>query len=302
MIRPCLSCVRALKVLQNSMMLTPCWPSAGPTGGAGFACPAGHCSFTTATTFFAMLSSSHECERTPKRPPRVQLFASSRLSPSRLLDGDVVEHHGRRAPEYLHHHADLLLVRVHLIDEAREVREGAAHDAHALAFLEHDPRLRFRRAFLHLRGHLGDVGLGDRRRPVAAAHEAGDLRRVLDDVPGLVRQVHLHQDVAREELALRGAALALHHLDHVLLRDQDLVEVELVMEALRPLEQRLLHLRFVPGVRMDDVPLLVRHRRSDAHLTNRSMPQARAASITPSTTVKKATMITTPTVPPTYSR
>src|SRR3954453_10658409 len=32
--------VAALYALQNSMMLTPCWPSAGPTGGAGVAAPA----------------------------------------------------------------------------------------------------------------------------------------------------------------------------------------------------------------------------------------------------------------------
>ena len=37
------------------MMLTPCWPSAGPTGGDGLAFPAGICSFTIAWTFFAML-------------------------------------------------------------------------------------------------------------------------------------------------------------------------------------------------------------------------------------------------------
>ena len=36
-----MSLVRALKVLQNSMMLTPCWPSARPTGGAGLAWPPG---------------------------------------------------------------------------------------------------------------------------------------------------------------------------------------------------------------------------------------------------------------------
>ena len=34
---PSLPWVCALKALQNSMMFTPCWPSAGPTGGAGFA-------------------------------------------------------------------------------------------------------------------------------------------------------------------------------------------------------------------------------------------------------------------------
>src|SRR5437870_7775722 len=34
------------------MMLTPCWPSAGPTGGEGFALPAEIWSLTTAWTFF----------------------------------------------------------------------------------------------------------------------------------------------------------------------------------------------------------------------------------------------------------
>ena len=46
--------VRALNCLQNSMMFTPCGPSAVPTGGAGLAAPAGHWSFTTATTFLAI--------------------------------------------------------------------------------------------------------------------------------------------------------------------------------------------------------------------------------------------------------
>src|SRR5262245_59760359 len=36
--------VLALKALQKSIMLTPCWPKAGPTGGAGVAFPAGICS------------------------------------------------------------------------------------------------------------------------------------------------------------------------------------------------------------------------------------------------------------------
>src|SRR3954468_22038181 len=44
--------VWALYALQNSMMLTPCWPSAGPIGGAGVAWPALICSLMTAETFF----------------------------------------------------------------------------------------------------------------------------------------------------------------------------------------------------------------------------------------------------------
>ena len=51
-------CVCALNALQNSMMLIPCWPSAGPTGGAGLACPAFACSLIVVRTFLAIVSSS----------------------------------------------------------------------------------------------------------------------------------------------------------------------------------------------------------------------------------------------------
>jgi hypothetical protein len=54
--RPFSCAVCALKALQNSMMFTPCWPSAGPTGGAGFACPPGICSLITVRTFLAIVS------------------------------------------------------------------------------------------------------------------------------------------------------------------------------------------------------------------------------------------------------
>ena len=37
--------VWALNCLQNSMMLSPRWPSAGPIGGDGLADPAGTCNF-----------------------------------------------------------------------------------------------------------------------------------------------------------------------------------------------------------------------------------------------------------------
>src|SRR5690606_12715110 len=49
---PRLSCVASLYALQNSMMLTPCWPSAGPIGGAGLAAPAWICSLMSPVTFF----------------------------------------------------------------------------------------------------------------------------------------------------------------------------------------------------------------------------------------------------------
>src|SRR6516165_1990726 len=46
--------VRALKALQNSMMLRPRWPSAGPIGGDGLADPAGTCNLRYPVIFFAI--------------------------------------------------------------------------------------------------------------------------------------------------------------------------------------------------------------------------------------------------------
>src|SRR5829696_7036384 len=52
---PILSCVLALNCLQNSMMLIPLEPKAGPIGGAGLAWPPLHCSFTKPVISFAIL-------------------------------------------------------------------------------------------------------------------------------------------------------------------------------------------------------------------------------------------------------
>ena len=54
MIVPASCWVWALNALQNSMMFTPCWPSAGPTGGAGLAAPAGIWSLIMVRTFLAI--------------------------------------------------------------------------------------------------------------------------------------------------------------------------------------------------------------------------------------------------------
>src|SRR6476620_8253321 len=49
---PRMASVWALYALQKSMMLTPCGPSAVPTGGAGVAEPACSCTLTSAAIFF----------------------------------------------------------------------------------------------------------------------------------------------------------------------------------------------------------------------------------------------------------
>ena len=51
---PTCEAVRALYSFTKPIMLTPCCPRAGPTGGAGVAFPASICSFTIALTFFAI--------------------------------------------------------------------------------------------------------------------------------------------------------------------------------------------------------------------------------------------------------
>src|SRR4029079_17799398 len=50
---PC-EAVLELQSLQNAMMFTPGWPSAGPTGGDGLAFPAGSCNLTYPVIFFAI--------------------------------------------------------------------------------------------------------------------------------------------------------------------------------------------------------------------------------------------------------
>src|SRR3989304_7133830 len=51
--------VFSLYSLQKPMILTPCWPNAGPPGGAGLALPASIWSLMTARTFLAMLQLLH---------------------------------------------------------------------------------------------------------------------------------------------------------------------------------------------------------------------------------------------------
>src|SRR5438552_18531915 len=107
MMRPFSCAVCALNALQNSMMLTPCWPSAGPTGGAGFACPPGICSLISVRTFLAT---------------SIQLL--------HLVEGQL---HRNLALEDVHEHLQLLLIRVDVDDLAVEVRERARGYLHRLA-------------------------------------------------------------------------------------------------------------------------------------------------------------------------
>src|SRR4051812_7451398 len=104
--------VRALNCLQNSMMLTPCWPSAGPIGGAGLALPAGTRSLMNPLTFFIYA------------PWKSGLFDLGKIELDRsgpAEDGKI--------------DSQLLLLRLHFHHRAGEVGEGTLDHPHAIALL-----------------------------------------------------------------------------------------------------------------------------------------------------------------------
>src|SRR2546426_909054 len=117
------------------MILTPCWPRAGPTGGEGLAFPAGICSLTIACTFFAM---------------------------SEPLDLVVLELHGGQPSEDGHHDLQLAPLGVEIVDRPLEVHEGPLDHPHLVPFLEGGLELRLLRPFLHLPQDALDLGQRER--------------------------------------------------------------------------------------------------------------------------------------------
>ena len=133
---------------------------------------------------------------------------------------------------------------------------GAVGDAHLLADLERDRRLGMIHPFLHLLQDRHRLALGDRHRLVAGAEETRDLRRVLDEVIGLIGHVHLHEHIAREELALGIDLAAAAHLDDLFGRHDHVLEqlLELVLRDL--LANVLGDLALEVAVRLNDIPAL----------------------------------------------
>src|SRR5262245_9977264 len=167
------------------MMLTPCWPSAGPTGGEGLALPAVICSLTIAWTFLAM---------------------------SEPFDLVVLELDGGEPSKDGHHDLELPTLRVEVVDRALEIYEGPLDDPHLVALLEGGLELGLLRSFLHLPEDAVDLAPREGNRPDARAHESRDLGRRPHQVPGVVGHLHLDQKVSREELLLGLDLLALPDL------------------------------------------------------------------------------------------
>src|SRR5882762_5755178 len=211
--------VRALNCLQNSMMLMPCWPSAGPTGGAGVALPALHCSFTIAWMRLAIEN-----------------------APLNGLNLKEVQLHRRCTAEDAHHDLDLAPLVVDFVDDAREGAERTVHHADVIADPERHARDRLGLGRLHLPEDAPDLVLLQRDRALTGADEARHAGDVLHQVARLVVQLHLDHHVGREGLPLRDLPLPVLHLGVVLGRDEDLAEMVLERRGMDRLLEIRLHL------------------------------------------------------------
>ena len=149
---------------------------------------------------------------------------------------------------------------VHALDRAVEAGERAVDDLDLLADVEADGGLGTLDALFHGADDVLDLTFRDRQGLGAArrAQEAGDLRRVLDQVIGLVRHLHLHQHIAWEEFAFRVHLAATTDLDDVLGRNQDFGEGVFQALLLGLIAQLLGDLLFEVRIGVDDVPLVAR--------------------------------------------
>src|SRR4029453_15517770 len=109
MIWPIWSRVASLNCRTNSPMFTCAWPRAGPTGGAGLACPPVICNFSLRAT----------------RRPRPLPMKILSLELGYLVEGEL---HGRLAPEDGDEHLQPRLVDVDIRDRTREIRERSPNN------------------------------------------------------------------------------------------------------------------------------------------------------------------------------
>src|SRR6478735_5347567 len=243
------------------MMLTPCAPSAGPTGGAGLAAPARIWSLISPETFFLGGISSG-----PSGWEVTDVGATTSASQLRsdLLDLAEVELDRSLPAEDGDQNLELLGVGVDLGDRGRQRRERTVDDGDGLADLEVDgahlsDRTSGRLLVLDDRGEdVDDLVDRERRGGVGVAHESGDAGGVAHDSPRLVGELHAHQHVTGELVALAGLALAVLDLGEVLLRNLDLEDVVLHVEGVDPALQVRLHALLVAGIGVDDVPVAER--------------------------------------------
>ena len=78
-------------------------------------------------------------------------------------------------------------------------------------------------------------------------------------MPGIVTHLHLNEDVTGKKLSLTSPLMAFPHFDDFLSRNQNLPKLVLQAKSQYSLLQRGFHLVFIIRVRVNHVPLQVRH-------------------------------------------
>src|SRR4029453_18925846 len=213
----------------------------------------------------------------------------------------VLELHRRHAPEDRHHHLELAPLGGEVVDGSLEVHERALDHPHLVALLEGRLQLRLLGALLHLAQDPLHLLGRKRHRLFSGADEPPHLRRGAHEVPGIVGQIHLHQEVAREELLLDLDLLALPDLPHFLGRHHHPADHLGEPEDLGPGLDGLRHLVLEPRIGVDDKPLLrlgrgsgISHRRMvstirESPTSTAPRKKARAKTTATTTTVELTT-------------
>src|SRR6266511_4532725 len=198
--------VASLYCRQNSMMFTPCWPRAVPTGGAGVACPARIWSLTMAETFLRLRPGGvpfgidlHLLRF--QRPCRTSRSVGLGSGLRHLVEGQLDR---RFAVEDVHQDLQLGLFDIDLRDGALEVGERASNDPDHVTLLPLQAVLGLLLGLFLDRQDLLDFTAGQWRGLGArsARHEAGHPGRVAHHVPRVVVVHHLDEQVAGKHLSL----------------------------------------------------------------------------------------------------
>ena len=119
------------------------------------------------------------------------------------------------------------------------------------------------------------LGIGDRHRLALATEKTGDTRLAGDELPSLVGEFHLDQNIAREKLLLALHANATTHLDHLFGGHHDLIDLMLETVAFSLLGDQLSHLFLRTGENMQDIPTFChdqRFRLINARVTGAGYP------------------------------
>jgi hypothetical protein len=102
--------------------------------------------------------------------------------------------------------------------------------------------------------HPVDLDLRQRHRLLGGADEARDPGGALDDSPGVLVELHVHEHVAGHRALLDGDLLVVLHLRDGLSRDDHVAHRALLAERDHAVLEVVLDLVLVTGVSVDYIP------------------------------------------------